>query len=113
MSDNLVSRAEQSRAEQSRAEHLDIAKGIGITLVIFGHLSQSSEMLRILVYSFHMPLFFLISGYLNKENRTLKKLKKDAVSLIRPAYIILGIDTLLHQKDCRNGKLEFAGYLQR
>ena len=85
MSDNLVSRAEQSRAEQSRAEHLDIAKGIGITLVIFGHLSQSSEMLRILVYSFHMPLFFLISGYLNKENRTLKKLKKDAVSLIRPA----------------------------
>lgn len=52
------------------------------------------------MYSFHMPLFFLISGYLNKENRTLKKLKKDAVSLIRPAYIILGIDTLISLFQC-------------
>ena len=52
------------------------------------------------MYSFHMPLFFLISGYLNKENRTLKRLKKDAVSLIRPAYIILGIDTLISLFQC-------------
>ena len=35
------SRAEQSRAEQSRAERLswlDVLKGIGITLVVIGHI---------------------------------------------------------------------------
>ena len=63
-------------------------------------MSQSSQILRILVYSFHMPLFFLISGYLNKENRTLQKLKKDAFSLIRPAYIILGIDVFISIFQC-------------
>ena len=52
------SRAEQSRAEQSRIEYLDIAKGKGIVCVIFGHLSQFGEILRTLIYSFHMPLFF-------------------------------------------------------
>ena len=98
------SRAEQSRAEQSRAEqrldYLDIAKGIGITLVVFGHLSQSSEISRILVYSFHMPLFFLISGYLNKGTRTLQRLKKNAISLLPPVYIILIVDVLISMLQC-------------
>ena len=51
----------------------DIAKGIGITLVMLGHAPTSlynalgiSSFAQDWIYSFHMPLFFVISGYLTK-----------------------------------------------
>ena len=55
----------------SRLEWLDVAKGLAIILVVLGHSAQyylypdyyqSSVMWRI-IYSFHMPLFFILSGY--------------------------------------------------
>ena len=59
---------------ENRLRSLDIAKGIAIILVVIGHAIPdattaqgiSSFALGILfsiIYSFHMPLFFLISGY--------------------------------------------------
>jgi fucose 4-O-acetylase-like acetyltransferase len=41
---------------------IDIAKGIGIFLVIVGH-SHCPPFLQTIIYSFHMPLFFFLSGY--------------------------------------------------
>jgi fucose 4-O-acetylase-like acetyltransferase len=46
-----------------------IAKGIGIILVVAGHFHPPQsphywEEMRAIVYSFHMPLFFALSGYL-------------------------------------------------
>ncbi len=43
--------------------NLDIAKGIGIVFVVLGHTKGPKEMID-LIYCFHMPLFFIISGYL-------------------------------------------------
>lgn len=59
---------------EKRLRALDIAKGIAIILVVIGHavpdatthMGIQSDVLAImhrLIYSFHMPLFFLISGY--------------------------------------------------
>ncbi|BEL98781.1 hypothetical protein SM14VA2_11940 [Serratia marcescens] len=57
-----------------REAWVDYAKGIGIILVVFGHvnrglysagiqLSGSSYLLTdSIIYSFHMPLFFFLSG---------------------------------------------------
>lgn len=42
-----------------RIEWIDIAKGIGIILVIFGHIISPSNF-RTWIYSFHIPLFFLL-----------------------------------------------------
>ena len=59
------SRAEQSRAEQSRAERIewiDEAKGVGIILVMLGH-CYLHERFCVWFYAFHMPLFFVLSGY--------------------------------------------------
>lgn len=42
---------------------IDIAKGIGILLMIFGHCDYIGTAQR-WVYSFHMPLFFVLSGIL-------------------------------------------------
>ena len=44
-----------------RIKYIDIAKGIGILLVIIGHSFPESYIQR-LCYCFHMPLFFFISG---------------------------------------------------
>lgn len=46
-----------------RIDYLDIAKGFGIIFVILGHcmLGHNSSLHSVL-YSFHMPLFFFISG---------------------------------------------------
>lgn len=48
---------------KEREDFIDVAKGIGITLVIIGH-SGIPEMIYKFIYGFHMPLFFIISGFL-------------------------------------------------
>ena len=47
---------------------LDIAKGIGMLFVIFAHVNYTPKLL-ILIYSFHMPLHFILSGFLFDRNR--------------------------------------------
>lgn len=46
---------------------VDIAKGIAIILVIYGHCFDNNtnpgNPIRTLIFSFHMPLFFILSGY--------------------------------------------------
>jgi len=74
----------------NRIEWLDIAKGIGIIFVIFAHVTTISPALLNYIYSFHMPLFFFISGYLfsNAKYKTLKSFaKKKAQTLIVPYFI--------------------------
>lgn len=66
--------------EKKRLDYLDIAKGIGILLVVFAHVFAFNPSIRdgVLVkwiYSFHMPLFFIVSGILlrYKGNFDIKK----------------------------------------
>lgn len=54
MSQNLVS--------STRNCTLDVAKGIGIIFIILGHLVDAQ--LGVVFYICHVPLFFIISGYL-------------------------------------------------
>ena len=50
--------------KSKRIDYLDMAKEIGILLVIIGHISYVSEPVRQYISTFHMPLFFVISGML-------------------------------------------------
>lgn len=88
--------------------YLDIAKGIGILLVVVGHCIPDAstpngvsivgyKILFDLIYSFHMPLFFFISGFMisqekmrNHGQTTLDILKKRFYRLIIP-YIVVGL----------------------
>ncbi len=49
---------------ENRLTYLDSAKGIGIILIILGHVLPSNNYIRNWIYSFHVPLFFIISGML-------------------------------------------------
>lgn len=49
-----------------RDSTIDIAKGIGIFLVVLGHFAVFASPLYHYIYLFHMPLFFFISGMFAK-----------------------------------------------
>jgi fucose 4-O-acetylase-like acetyltransferase len=77
---------------KERVNWIDYAKGIGIILVVIGHgWVSDTSMLSIWIYSFHMPLFFIISGMLIKDNTlklpTWQIVKKYAKSILLPYYI--------------------------
>lgn len=75
---------------------LDITKGIGILLVIIGHCGSIPYMpIRHLIFTFHMPLFFLVSGYLYKAKNTKEALKKDFCNLMIP-YLITCLAIILY-----------------
>lgn len=62
---------------------LDSAKGFGIILVVLGHASLIGHLNQVL-YSFHMPLFFIISGMLFKPHPLKELLGKKARRLLVP-----------------------------
>lgn len=80
-----------------RNSQLDILKGIGISLVLVGHVSRNG-VLNNWIYSFHMPLFFFISGalyYLSKKVDSKSFFKKKFQGLIVP-YFVFALLTFIY-----------------
>ncbi|MCR4684625.1 MAG: acyltransferase family protein [Lachnospiraceae bacterium] len=50
--------------QTKRLPYLDMVKGLGIILVVLGHIEYISDPLRTWISSFHMPVFFIVSGLL-------------------------------------------------
>lgn len=72
-----------------RVTWIDISKGIGIILVVLGH-NTIPEKMESWIFSFHMPLFFFLSGYLfNKFKYTSLQslLIKQSKSLLIPYFV--------------------------
>ena len=69
--------------KNQRLEWIDIAKGIGIILVVFAHTlvpqiresNKAAGFIWIFIYNFHMPLFFFLSGWLFERNLSRYKSK--------------------------------------
>ena len=63
---------------KERLHYLDAARGLAILLVVLGHIWESDQAIPTLIYSFHGPLFFVISGiltaYTAQERRPAKQL---------------------------------------
>ena len=89
-----------------RKLNLDNLKGILIILVVLGHVVQSviadyqQNVLFRVIYSFHMPLFFFISGYLTcKSKPDSNMLIKRAKQLLIPFIVWALISPIsIHQK---------------
>ena len=54
--------------KNKRVTYIDIAKGLAILCVIIGHTTQYIDIgiINPFVFSFHMPLFFVLSGWCMK-----------------------------------------------
>ena len=76
---------------KNRIRYFDIAKGIAILCVIAGHLGI--EGINSVVFTFHMPLFFLISGYFLSDKTTISEFVERKIwQLIVPYMLtVLGI----------------------
>ncbi len=62
-----------------RIQYIDIAKGICILLVILGHELTWDDAARYFIYSFHIPMFFALSGVTMRLTHECEKTKKDFI----------------------------------
>lgn len=80
-----------------RIEWVDFAKGITILLVILGH--SSTSVVRGMIYSFHMPLFFVMnaitSHFSNSQGEIIAFTEKTIRRLFIPAVSICCLKVLL------------------
>jgi acyltransferase len=71
-----------------RISWIDIAKGLGIILVIHGH-TLSPDSYRYIIYAFHMPLFFFLSGLVFRYDKysLLQTIQKTIKNLLIPYFL--------------------------
>ena len=79
-----------------RIDWIDVSKGIGIILVVFAHALTVNTYSWNVIQQFHMPLFFILSGFLFKEEIISKKyLLKKIKSLWFPFVIVNAITIIM------------------
>lgn len=49
-----------------RLDWIDMCRGFIMILVVFGHTLTYNSNLRFIIFTFHMPALFIISGYVFK-----------------------------------------------
>lgn len=90
--------------DNNRVLYFDAIKLFAIVLVLYGHCVQSlisngeTTSVYIFIYSFHMPLFMIISGFFSHSAMNLKwvdVIKKKSKQLILPSIIFGGIIFML------------------
>ncbi len=84
-----------------RIDYIDIAKAIGILLVLLGHLIPDGyNSLKSVIYSFHMPLFFILSGMTLKDLNFTIFAKKRFYSVLLPYLLWAAIFSKFSFKNC-------------
>lgn len=86
---------------RERLGYVDFMRGVAIILVVVGHMIQfngveTSNAVFEVIYSFHMPLFFAISGYITQKVTRLESvrqyggyMKKKVISILVPYMVWL------------------------
>lgn len=79
----------------ARIEWVDAAKGLGIILVVIAHVWTRGPV-RDGIYAFHMPLFFLLSGYMVQPQPSGRLFVRQARALLIPfasfATLLIAVD---------------------
>lgn len=81
---------EAAGVKTKRISYIDVAKGMGIILIVIGH-SVKTGWLREYLYSFHVPFFFLLSGMTYKVSIDKKSFWKRKLQTIIIPYFVAGI----------------------
>lgn len=87
--------------KEKRLDYIDMVKGVGIILVVIGHSTYVSDTVLTWLASFHMPLFFLVSGMLFAHKNSVQEpfpvyVKKRFFGMMIPYFwfslIYIGVD---------------------
>lgn len=73
-----------------RLKEIDILRGIAIILIMVGHFYQGYKFVDY-IYTFHVPLFFFISGMCLNINLSWRDFIKKKIKAIFVPYLIFGI----------------------
>lgn len=78
-------------SEGNREHAFDVVKGFAMLCIIAGHFSDG--FICRFVFTFHVPIFFLIGGYFFKSNRS--RLKARILRLLKPyLFTVLAVSVL-------------------
>ena len=72
-----------------RNRTIDIARGIGILSIIIGHFGIRS--ITRVVYTYHIPIFYIFTGYFLKREGLLSFTKRKARNLLVPYVLTCGV----------------------
>lgn len=88
-----------SKTKPQRIEWIDVAKGIGVIAVVFAHASTKYTYLWNTATLFHIPLFYIIAGYLYKNENSKRYIQKKIKSLWVP-YVVFSLGVYIFQILC-------------
>ena len=93
----VCNKGEYLAPSKERLAYIDTLRGIGIILVILGHVYEVPSFIHDAIYGFHMPLFFVISGFLynityHNASPTIAYIKKRAKNYLLPYYLFAFIN---------------------
>ncbi len=94
---NLCKLMKAKKMENIRVRYIDIAKGISVLCIILGHWGNSN--INRVVYTFHVPIFYLITGFFISDKRSIKefievKFRTLIIPYILTCIIVIVLGTL-------------------
>ena len=84
--------------ERKRVEWVDTARGYGMFLVVLGHCLNMKQAPFQLIFVFHMPFFFFLSGYVRRAGKGIGRTARDGCrKLLLPFFLffLLGLAVTL------------------
>ncbi len=82
------------RRAGARLTYLDVAKGIAMICIVLGHMG--SAFIERVVFPFHVPIFYLITGYFISTKRPMREfVARKARTLLVPYVLLCAVLTLL------------------
>ena len=88
--------AEEQVKNSTRIVWIDIAKALLIYLCVFGHIDRYGSKASTLVFAFHMPAFFILSGYVLNCSRPFRTfLIKNIISSLVPYSVFCCLFTIV------------------
>ena len=76
----------ETTSKTKRLQYVDIARGIAMICIILGHLGNPS--INRVVFTFHVPIFFFITGYFTNNKRRFPEFAKNKLRTLIVPYII-------------------------
>ncbi len=76
--------------KSNRIGYIDVAKGVAILLVVIGHVSNLPTPIKSSIYSFHMSLFFFLSGYFFRKEDIMCIARRMMPTIVMPYLVVWG-----------------------
>ena len=111
-----MDKVSKTSLEKAHIDWIDVAKGLGLVLVIWGHLlySGSWDIVNRAIYSFHMPMYFIISGFVAHPRKTTlkKRICSQAYRLLLPSIVFIALTIPLHLFTTKDKNLSLFQHLK-